>query len=89
MTGRCLIVADGFYEFTPHTDPKSNRKHKWLFTKADEPWFCIAGIWRSTEIGEAFTMLTTYPGPDVARWLDTGSFGKEHPEAAARGKLER
>lgn len=65
-TGRCLIVADGFYEFTPHTDPKSKRKHKWLFTKAGEPWFCIAGLWRSSDVGEAFTMLTTETGPDVA-----------------------
>jgi putative SOS response-associated peptidase YedK len=66
-SGRCLIVADGFYEFTTHTDPKSKRKHKWLFTKSAEPWFCIAGLWRSTpEVGEAFTMLTTEPGADVA-----------------------
>ena len=66
-SGRCLILADGFYEFTQHTDPKSKRKHKWLFTKRDESWFCIAGLWRSTtDVGEAFTMLTTEPGPDVA-----------------------
>lgn len=65
-SGRCLIIADGFYEFTTHSDPKSKRKHKWLFTKADEPWFCIAGIWRPSDAGEAFTMLTMEPGPDVA-----------------------
>jgi putative SOS response-associated peptidase YedK len=66
-SGRCLIVADGFYEFTPHTDPKSKRKHKWLFTMKDHDWFCIAGIWLSTlDSGEAFTMLTTDPGPDVS-----------------------
>jgi putative SOS response-associated peptidase YedK len=42
-------------------------KHPWLFTRPDELVFCIAGIWRSTpEMGEAFTMLTTAPGPDVA-----------------------
>jgi putative SOS response-associated peptidase YedK len=64
--GRCLIIADGFYEFTTHSDPKSKRKHKWLFTKVDEPWFCIAGIWRKSDLGEAFTMLTLDPGPDVA-----------------------
>ena len=69
--GRCLILADGFYEFTtPITapgEPKPKRKDKWLFTKKDEPWFCIAGIWRtSAEVGEAFTMLTAEPGPDVA-----------------------
>lgn len=65
-SGRCLIIADGFYEFTPHSNPKSKTKHKWLFTKADEPWFCIAGIWRNSDVGEAFSMLTTEPGPDVA-----------------------
>jgi putative SOS response-associated peptidase YedK len=66
-SGRCLIVADGFYEFTKPADPKQKRKDKWLFTKRDEPWFCIAGLWRSTpEVGEAFTMLTTEPCADVA-----------------------
>ena len=66
-TGRCLIVADGFYEFTAPADPKQKRKQKWLFTKKGEPFFCIAGIWRQApDVGEAFTMLTTEPGPDVA-----------------------
>lgn len=65
--GRCLIVADGFYEFTTPEDPKAKRKHKWLFTMAGQNWFCIAGLWRShNQVGEAFTMLTTEPGPDVA-----------------------
>lgn len=64
--GRCLIIADGFYEFTSPDDPKARRKHKWLFTLRDHDWFCIAGIWRTTpEAGEAFTMLTTEPGPDI------------------------
>jgi putative SOS response-associated peptidase YedK len=64
--GRCLIVADGFYEFTAPEDPKAKRKHKWLFTVRGHDWFCIAGLWRTTDVGEAFTMLTTEPGPDVA-----------------------
>jgi putative SOS response-associated peptidase YedK len=65
--GRCLIVADGFYEFTRPADPAKKRKDKWLFTKADEEWFCIAGLWRATpQVGEAYTMLTLAPGPDVA-----------------------
>jgi putative SOS response-associated peptidase YedK len=66
--GRCLIVTDGFFEFTD--DPNANKrakKKKWLFTKNDEPWFCIAGLWRTNEkVGEAYTLLTTSPGPDVA-----------------------
>ena len=67
-SGRCLIVCDGFYEFTtPETPRADKRKDKWLFTMAGEPWFCIAGLWRSSaEVGEAFTMLTMPPGPDVA-----------------------
>jgi putative SOS response-associated peptidase YedK len=72
--GRCLIVTDGFYEFTddPETEAGTRaKKKKWLFTKNDEPWFCIAGLWRTDEkVGEAFTMLTTSPGPDVAPYHD-------------------
>lgn len=40
-SGRCLIIADGFYEFTDPKDPKKKRKDKWLFTKRGEPLFCI------------------------------------------------
>ncbi len=69
-SGRCLIPVDGFFEFTdpPPSEgaPKKRKKEKWLFTKAGEDWFCIAGIWRTSEVGEAFTMLTMDPGPDVA-----------------------
>jgi putative SOS response-associated peptidase YedK len=70
-SGRCLIVADGFYEFTDPSEKGKKRKDKWLFTRAGEPWFCIAGIWRATpEVGEAFTMLTMEPGPDIAPYHD-------------------
>lgn len=69
-SGRCLVPVDGFFEFTdpPPSEraPKKRKKDKWLFTKAGEDWFCIAGIWRTSQVGEAFTMLTTDPGPDVA-----------------------
>ncbi|WP_066803302.1 SOS response-associated peptidase [Sphingomonas asaccharolytica] len=65
-SGRCLIVADGFYEFTDPL-PGEKRKTKWLFTLKDHPWFCIAGIWRAhPEVGEAFTMLTMDAGEDIA-----------------------
>ena len=61
---RCLIPADGFYEFT---EPKvQGKKTKWLFTMADQPWFWILGIIRDG----AFAMLTTEPGPDVAPYHD-------------------
>lgn len=65
-SGRCLIVADAFYEFGSPILPRQKRKTKWLFTMRDHRWFCIAGIWRShPEVGEAFTMLTMDAGEDV------------------------
>ena len=68
--GRCLIVADGFYESTdpePSVKAGSKRKRKWLFTLTERPWFMIAGLWRQDpQFGAAFTMLTCPPGPDVA-----------------------
>jgi putative SOS response-associated peptidase YedK len=70
-SGRCLIPADGFYEFTTPSESKKKRKDKWLFTKAGEPWFCIAGLWRTAADGsEAFTMLTTEPGSDISPYHD-------------------
>jgi putative SOS response-associated peptidase YedK len=62
--GRCLIPASHFFEFTGTKSPKS----KWKFTKAGEDWFCFAGLWRPMPegAGDAFTLLTTEPGPDVA-----------------------
>lgn len=104
-SGRCLIIADGFYEFTKPDDPKKKLKDKWLFTKKGEPWFCIAGIWRTDpKVGEAFTMLTMAPGPDIAPyhdrqiailerdawvdWLDPRVSAKELLKALPPGSLE-
>ena len=39
----------------------------------DHDWFGIAGLWRVDEtVGEAFTMLTIEPHPDVAPYHDRG-----------------
>jgi len=66
-SGRCLIVADGFYEFTTPSDPKRKRKDRWLFTSSIDGMMGIAGLVRDAPgTGEAFTMLTTEPGSDVA-----------------------
>lgn len=66
-SGRCLIVADGFYEFTAPADPDRKRKDRWLFTASNDEMLGIAGLIRNVPAtGEAFTMLTTKPGPDVA-----------------------
>ncbi|MDT3378119.1 SOS response-associated peptidase family protein [Sphingomonas sp. NPDC092440] len=64
-------MADGFYEFTDPAEKGKKRKDKWLFTKRGQPIICIAGIWRATkDVGEAFTMLTMEPGPDIAPYHD-------------------
>ena len=83
-SGRCLIVADGFFEFTKPEDAKAKRKHKWRFTMKDGEPFAIAGLWRTDEtVGEAFTMLTTEPGEDMRPYhnrqivvLPAGDFGR-------------
>ena len=66
-SGRCLILTDGFYEFTTPADPTQKRKDRWLFTRAvrTDAGHCRADPGCSG-VGEAFTMLTTEPGPDVA-----------------------
>ena len=61
--GRCLVPASHFFEFAGTKSPKT----KWKFTKSEEDWFCFAGLWRPMAAGgEAFTLLTTDPSPDVA-----------------------
>lgn len=84
---RCLVIADGFYEYTAPEDPKKKRKDRWLFTPAEGGLLGIAGLVRAhPQVGEAFTLLTAEPGPDVtpfhrrqivllrpgdwSRWLD-------------------
>jgi putative SOS response-associated peptidase YedK len=103
-SGRCLIIADGFYEFTASDDPKSKRKHRWLFTTPGNGMIGIAGLVRSTaDVGEAFTMLTVEPGPDVApyhnrqvavlppgdwkAWLDGSVPARELLKPLAEGSL--
>jgi len=59
--GRCLVLADGFYEFTGEKSPKA----KWLFATGED-FFAIAGLVRDGR----FTLLTTAPGPDIAPYHD-------------------
>jgi putative SOS response-associated peptidase YedK len=65
-SGRCLVLCDGFYEFTDPAEKTQKRLDKWLFTMRDHDWFCMAGIWRASDAGEAFTLLTMDAGPDIA-----------------------
>lgn len=68
---RCVVLADGFYEFTSPEDPKAKKKDRWLFTWPGHAWFGIAGIVRAdAKVGEAFTLLTCEPGADIAPYHD-------------------
>lgn len=100
---RCLVMIDGFYEFTVPSDPKQKRKDRWLFRPTSGE-VAIAGIVRSNpEVGEAFTMLTVPPGPDIApihsrgvalltpphwrSWLDGSASSAELLRPSAGGSL--
>jgi putative SOS response-associated peptidase YedK len=99
---RCLVLADSFYEFTAPADPKQKRKDCWRFQPPGD--FAIAGITRKDpEVGEAFTLLTVPPGPDIAAyhnrqialltppqwraWLDGSASSKELLRASEAGGL--
>ena len=67
FSNRCLAVADGFYEFTAPEDPKSKRKCRWIFTPVEGDLLGIAAVTRTmAEVGEAFSLLTAEPSPEVA-----------------------
>jgi putative SOS response-associated peptidase YedK len=69
---RCLVVADGFYEYTASSDPKQKKKDCWLF-RPSEGEVAIAGLVRTDpQVGEAFTLLTVAPGPDIAPYHHRG-----------------
>jgi putative SOS response-associated peptidase YedK len=64
---RCLAIADGFYEFTAPDDTRARRKDKWLFTPVDGELLGIASTIRTDpKVGEAFSLLTAEPSPEVA-----------------------
>jgi putative SOS response-associated peptidase YedK len=102
---RCVILTDGFYEFTAPHDPKAKKKDRWLFTWPGHDWFGIAGIYRTDpKVGEAWTMLTCEPGPDIAPyhnrqvvllspkdcfgWLDPASEAEVFVKPLPGGSLE-
>jgi putative SOS response-associated peptidase YedK len=56
---RCLIPADGWYEWPP----LQSGKQKWWFHLADDSDFCFAGLWdrwhRGDEVIESCTIIVT------------------------------
>jgi putative SOS response-associated peptidase YedK len=66
---RCLIVADGFYEWRLGSD---GRKQPIRFSRIDDAAFAVAGLWTtwtdrlSGELIESCTIITTTPNELVA-----------------------
>jgi putative SOS response-associated peptidase YedK len=97
--GRCLVPVSWFYEFRGAKSPKE----KWRFTAADGSWMCVAGLWRPSDGGDVFTMLTVEPGVDVApihnrqivvlapdqwtRWIDPRSSPEDLLQPSPAGSL--
>ena len=69
-SGRALIPASGFYEFTGDKYPKT----RWILRGVDQPFLALAALWRAGAGDEpdAFALLTAEPGPDVAPYHHRG-----------------
>jgi putative SOS response-associated peptidase YedK len=55
---RCLLPADGFYEWTSDKTPI-------MFTRATGEPFCFAGLWMEQAARKQFIILTTTPNKTV------------------------
>jgi len=60
-SNRCLVPADGFYEWT-----RNGKKQPYRFVMADESPFAMAGLWETWkgtagEIVKSFAIITTGP----------------------------
>ena len=42
---RCLVLADGFYEWQPVSGARRARKQPFHISSADQPMFAFAGLW--------------------------------------------
>lgn len=60
---RCLIPASGFYEWIE----RGGRNVPFRFTRTDDDWLFIAGIWEEAEDGtRCYSMITTEPTEAIA-----------------------
>lgn len=71
--GRCLILADGFFEWLRPEDKRQPRQPFFFTVDGGEP-FAFAGLWTRARIDgervQSATILTTTPNPVVARLHD-------------------
>jgi putative SOS response-associated peptidase YedK len=65
---RCLVIADGYYEWQTIGEGKGAEKLPWLFEIGEGELFAFAGIWERWEKGpdgpvESCALMTTEPNP--------------------------
>jgi putative SOS response-associated peptidase YedK len=68
---RCLVPADGFFEWAPVQEgaPKGARKQPYWFRRADHGLFAMAGLWEPPNARAphgSYTLVTTAPNATVA-----------------------
>jgi len=84
--GRCLVLADGFYEWLRSEDKRQPRQ-PFRFTVDGGAPFAFAGLWGRARVGgepvRSATIVTTTPNPLVARLHDRMPAILEGPEAEA------
>jgi putative SOS response-associated peptidase YedK len=95
---RCLVPANGFYEWRT----EAGHKQPYFFELSNGEGFAFAGIWKPSapQMPPTFSILTTVPnelvgtihdrmpviltGTDLPRWLGSGPIAAKTLERAAR-----
>jgi putative SOS response-associated peptidase YedK len=73
---RCLVVADGWYEWSGQREDDPKKKQPYLFTpKADQPPMAFAGLWDRCDTPdegpvESFTIVTQPSGSPLNAYND-------------------
>ncbi|MGQ1889053.1 SOS response-associated peptidase [Thermophagus sp. OGC60D27] len=73
---RCLIIADGFFEWQ-WLDDKGKKKQKYLLTLGDRELFAFAGLWSqwknpaSGQVANTYTIITTRANELMSRIHNT------------------
>ena len=72
---RCLVVADGWYEWMGPRDDDAKRKQPWAFTPRDAAPIMLAGIWDSCETTDegrvaSFAIVTQLAGAPLNGYHD-------------------
>jgi putative SOS response-associated peptidase YedK len=99
-TQRCLVPAQGFFEWTG----EKGAKQPWAFQRADGDGLLFAGLWRRDDEVDWCSIVTAEASPWMSRWHDREPiivrpddvvrwlFDEDPPEdllhAAAKGELE-